>query len=405
MNAVMNEWRANWRIVICALLGATASLTQIYSMGVLLPHISAEMGWSRAEASSGVLVGAIGLAVISPIVGRLVDRGRLRACALGGAVVFGIAIACLGLLRVSLPWWLAIWGVVAIGSGLTNLAVWAPAITQRFSAGRGLALAIVMCGSGLSAAIFPVAASALAAQLGWRYTYAALGIGVTAVCLPIYALWIRDVVPVAGAAGEDHAATARTVDRAIYSTPAFLRLAALSLVLTSALSAMTVHFPLVLAEHGMTAGQTGRLAGLIGIGAIGGRLAIGAIIDRANAAVVAALAMLCPLTAMALLLYALPSHGMAGSAAGTLIGVGIGSEAMVIAYITGRLFPTETFGAVWGVLIAFMAIASGVGPVVAGRAFDLNGNYAAVLLGNCVIFALAIATFLSLAGAVRVRRA
>jgi len=403
MNEVMSEWRANWRIVICGLAGATASLTQVYSIGVLLPHISAEMGWSRAEASSGILVGAIGLTVVSPIAGRLVDRGRLRACAIWGTVIFAVAIACLGLLPVRLPLWLAIWCVVAIGSGLTNLAVWAPGIAQRFSAGRGLALAIVMCGSGLSATIFPVAASTLAAHVGWRHAFAALGLGVALGCLPLYALWVHDV-PVAGAAEGEAGRAGKPVDRAIYATSAFLRLAALSLVLTSALSTMTVHFPLVLAEHGTGALQAGRLAGLIGIGAIGGRLAIGTVLDRANAAVVAGCAMLCPLTAMALLLYAVPAYGMAASASGVLIGIGIGSEAMVIAYITGRLYPTEIFGTVWGVLIGCMAIASGVGPVIAGKAFDQLGNYSAVLVGNAVIFGLATATFLSLAGSVKVRR-
>ena len=130
MDQVIAEWRTNWRIVVCALAGVITSIAHIFSLGVLLPHISRETGWSRAEASTGMLICSIVVALVAPFAGRLIDRGHMRACAIGGMALYCLAMVGLGWLHVALPVWLGIWAVLAMGTGASNLTIWTTAITR-----------------------------------------------------------------------------------------------------------------------------------------------------------------------------------------------------------------------------------------------------------------------------------
>ncbi len=401
MDRAFAEWRENWRIVICAMIGLTASTSYVFSLGVLVPHIHSETGWSRAEISSGLLVGALTLALVSPITGRLIDRGYTRACAMCGFTIYGLGLVCIGTLRVSIGAWLLIWVAAAVGAGACSLTVWTTLINRRFTAARGITLAIVMSGSGLSALVAPLLAGALAATLGWRQAYAILGLGTIALCLPLFAVWLHDA-PVAVPAGE------RRPEQGTKGPPIFtvalLKLSALALILTGTLTGISVHFPLIIGQAGVPAARAAQLTGVIGLGVIAGRFIIGAVLDRLSGATVGAVAMLAPLAAIWLLFDANAGQSVGGAIAATLIGLAVGSVSMVLAVITGQLYRADNFGSAWGVVIACMSTASGIGPVIAGKVFDRFGNYSTFLVGAAVVFTAAIVMFLSLSRPLRTSR-
>jgi len=400
MGKALAEWRENWRIVLCAVIGVTASVSYVFSLGVLVPYIHADTGWSRAETSSGLLVFALTLALASPLVGRLVDRGYTRACAMGGFTLYGLGLVCIGMLHVSFPAWLFIWAITAVGGGACSLTVWTTLITRRFQAGRGITLAIVMSGSGLSAIIAPLVAGALAAWLGWRETYAVLGLGTIALCLPLFALWLHDVPVAMPSAGYE--AVPGTARPPIFTVSLF-KLCALALMLTGTLTGIAVHFPLIIGQAGASAAKAAQLTGLIGVGVIAGRFVIGALLDRFSGAFVGALAMLGPAAAIWLLFQATVGQSIGGAIAASLIGFALGTVSMVLAVITGQLYRADNFGSAWGVVIACMSTASGFGPVIAGKVFDRSGDYLAFLAGAGLVFAIAIVTFLSLIQALQAR--
>jgi len=400
MQKVLAEWREKWRILVCAVIGVTASVSYVFGLGVLVPHIHAETGWSRAQISAGLLVGATVLALVSPVTGRLVDRGHTRACAMGGFVIYGLGLAAVGMAPVPFLPWLVLWAATAVGAGLCCLTLWTTLITRWFHEGRGITLAVVMSGSGLSAVIAPLAASALAAWLGWREALAVMGLAIVAICLPLCAAWLHDAPAAqeAGSQGEGQNAGGP----AIFGL-SLLKLCALAFMLTGTLTGMSVHFPLILAQAGASAARAAQLTGLIGLGVIVGRFAIGALLDKFSGALVGALAMAGPAVATLLLFDAAVGQSLGGLVAAALIGFALGTVSLVLAVVTGQLYRADSFGSALGVVIGCMSVSSGIGPVIAGRVYDRTGDYSAFLMGAGAVFVLAMLIFLSLGRAIRQR--
>ena len=64
-----------------------------------------------------------------------------------------------------------------------------------------------------------------------------------------------------------------------------------------------------------------------------------------------------------------------------LVGLGMGSEVDVIAYLTSRYFGLRAFGEIYGYAFASYTLAGALGPWLMGLGFDHTGSYNSVLLG------------------------
>jgi len=72
-----------------------------------------------------------------------------------------------------------------------------------------------------------------------------------------------------------------------------------------------------------------------------------------------------------------------------LIGLGLGAEADIIAYLLGRYFGLRSFGTAFGFAFGLFVLAGGIGPLLLGVAFDRFGSYRIALVAFCVATALA----------------
>jgi len=83
------------------------------------------------------------------------------------------------------------------------------------------------------------------------------------------------------------------------------------------------------------------------------------------------------------------------AAAGTvLVGVGLGAEVDLIAFLLSRYLGMRSFGEIYGYLFAIFMLGSGLGPFVMGVSFDRRGSYNLIL--ECFGFALVAASILIL---------
>jgi len=71
------------------------------------------------------------------------------------------------------------------------------------------------------------------------------------------------------------------------------------------------------------------------------------------------------------------------------MGVGQGSELGLAAYFTGRYFGLRNMGEIYGYIYAAATVASGIGPVLMGYAYDRGGSYGPMLVAFQVALALA----------------
>jgi nitrate/nitrite transporter NarK len=74
-----------------------------------------------------------------------------------------------------------------------------------------------------------------------------------------------------------------------------------------------------------------------------------------------------------------------------LIGLGMGAEGDIMAYIVGRYFGLLAFGEIYGYVLAIYTLGAMLGPVVMGLSFDMNGDYKMALTGFVAVTLLGAA--------------
>jgi hypothetical protein len=67
--------------------------------------------------------------------------------------------------------------------------------------------------------------------------------------------------------------------------------------------------------------------------------------------------------------------------AAVLVGLGIGAEVDIIAYLTSRYFGLRSYGAIFGWIWAVFSVSGGLGAYLMGFGFDKTGSYVVPLIG------------------------
>jgi predicted MFS family arabinose efflux permease len=389
----LGELRQHWAVLPPCLAGITLCSVHGYSLGVMIPVIERAFGWPRAEISLGLMIISMIALVGAPLVGLAIDRFGPRRIALPGVLLFCFGLAMLSTTR-DLASWLLLWVLLGLGNMLILPTVWTKAINHYFDANRGLALALALCGTGIAAAFVPSLTNGLVEHFGWRHAYVGLGLIGAAITFPIVCLLFR--LPAEdGAPGQ--AAVPRQVQgvsaRDGFAQPRFLKLAAATLLFSITICALTTNLVPVLLARGMTPATAAGIAGLLGIGSITGRLVGGFLLDRFDAARVAAVSVAMPIVTVALLL-AFPGDRVAAIAC-LILGLAVGTEVDCCAYLAARHFGLRSFGTLFGTMNGLMLFGNGIAPVIANHVFDVTRSYDIVLwaqvpacLGTILLFLL-----------------
>jgi MFS family permease len=161
-----------------------------YAFPVLLPHLTADTGWSTS-AVTAAFSGALLISALAAIpVGRILDRRGPRAVMTTGsvlAVASVLAIAAAPNLYVFTAAWLMAGAAMAATFYRPAFA----AVTRWWGPDRVRALTIVTLAGGLASTLFAPLTATLAGHLGWRTTYAVLAVILAAVTVPAHALALR----------------------------------------------------------------------------------------------------------------------------------------------------------------------------------------------------------------------
>jgi len=167
-------------------------VTHFYTIGLFLKPLEHDFGWSRSEASSGLMIVSAIAVFLSPFTGALIDRLGTRIFGIAGVLIYCAALASLSLSNGSLYIWWATWLLLAIGSLCLKPTVFAAAVSTHFKSGRGLALAVVLCGAGIGAILFPPLTTWFLQNFSWRIAYLALSIFGLVLTLPLILLYFSD---------------------------------------------------------------------------------------------------------------------------------------------------------------------------------------------------------------------
>jgi MFS family permease len=378
-----------WRVVLAACFGVMAGFGSlfVYTFAVFVKPLSAAFGWDREAISLGFGLAAITLGLVSPLLGRWIDRFGPRRIILPCMTVYGCAIISLAQLHSQL-WQFYLTCIVlgVVGNGAAHLA-YSRSISTWFQRRLGMALAFVMVGAGLGAMILPVVAQAIISRSGWRAAYLSLGCLALLLGLPLSWRYIvergairRETAPVS------HCGL--TWQQGLRSF-AFWIIVAILFVSSISMNGAITHLSALLTDRGITPGDAALCASLLGGSSVLGRVGVGWLLDRFFGARVALVVNL--ITAAGIFLLARASSFPAGCFAAALIGIGAGGEAAITPYLLTRYFGLRAFSTLYGLTWTFYAAAGAIGPVILGRAFDLTGSYTSLLVVLAAALSLAAA--------------
>jgi MFS family permease len=382
-----------WRVVLAACLGVMAGFGSlfVYTFSVFVKPLAGQFGWSREAISSGFAIAAVTLGVVSPLLGRWIDRFGPRRIILVCMTVYVCAIASLSLLRFGLwQFYVTCFVLGVVGNGAAHLA-YSRSISTWFHRRLGTALAFVMVGAGLGAMILPVVAQSIISRSGWRAAYASLGGLALLLGLPLSWRYIRE----RSVAGQEHVPvhSGMTWQQGLRSF-AFWIITAILFVSSISMNGAITHLSALLTDRGLTGGNAALCASILGGSSLLGRVVVGWLLDRFFGPRVALAINL--ITALGIFLLARASSFPAGCLAAALIGIGAGGEAAITPYLLTRYFGLRAFSTLYGLTWTFYAAAGAIGPVILGRAFDATGSYSSLLILLAAALGLAAATNLFL---------
>ena len=174
-----------WVIVAVVFVTMGIAVNARTAFSLLFPPILDEFGWDRGTTAGAFSFGFIVSAVMSPSLGRLMDkRGPLVVNELGVILMgAGLLLATL----VQQPWQLyATLGMLVGGGsvclGYTGQGLFLP---NWFVRRRGLAMSLAFSGVGVGSVILLPWLQGVIARAGWRSACLALGIVVLVLLLPL----------------------------------------------------------------------------------------------------------------------------------------------------------------------------------------------------------------------------
>lgn len=372
-NSAIAEWRRNYRFSIAGAFGYATACLALYSTGAYVGPIAKAFGWSRMQVTSGLTIAILSSAIFAIPMGMLVDRYGARRFAVPGVLVIATAFALLGTASGNVAQWYFLWALLGVASLPVHPTVWTTAIASRFDRSRGLALAVTLCGASLGTALFPLLAALLTRVLPWNAAIAVHAAIWAIIAFPIVYLFLPGADPDRGSNRAREVNRSSTTLLAGFRSSIYLRLIVVTIFLGASVMAFAISFVPILIDRGAGTMEAAGYASIVGGVAVIARLTSGLLVDRFNPLLVGAVTLLFPVVSALLLLSG--NSTTTSILAALFLGMTLGAEIDVLAYLTAKYFGTRDFGALFGGQVAAVGLTSALGPLIVAGIFDRTGSH------------------------------
>jgi MFS family permease len=383
-----------WLIVGIAFVTMAIGVTGRTAFSLLLPPLIEEFKWDRGLAAGAFSFGFLVSAVLSPFVGRVIDKRGPRI-----VILTGVALMSAGLLLAPLvhsPWQLYATLGVAVGGGANMMTYTAHSqfLPNWFVRRRGLAISIAFSGAGVGAVVLLPWLQTIILAEGWRASCVAMGWLVLLGIAPLALLVRKSPADVGQNPDGDRASPETTAKRDAASivdplwaatdwtlaratrTARFWWIVLGYFLALIAWYAVQVHQTKYLVEVGFSPLVAAWALGAVSIVAIPGQILLGALSDRVGREWVWTVGCLGFLLSYAALLGLEhePSSALlyAMVFAQGFLGYGLTS---VMGPIVAEIFQGKHYGAIFGTITIALIGGGALGPWLAGAIHDATGSY------------------------------
>lgn len=396
-----------WIVIASALNAAYGSGFWFYGFGVYFKAIQEEFGWARALTGLAISLSRATGSLAAPVAGVLIDRFGPRAVAACCAVLVGAGYILLSRVH-SLSAFLLVYSLLmSAGAGIVFYSCGSAAIANWFRRKVSRAFGVYTSGNGVGPALVLPALAWLMVRYGWRTASVISGIGVFLFVLPLGLVFRHKPEPYGylpdGEATfipdcSDLTRRAALPAEASFTAGQALRTASFWLLLlaeafrTIGLSSVVTHQVAYLNDLGYSYAFASTALGMMTLLNVPGTFGMGWLGDLMDTRY--------PLMACQVLMAAgaLMLAGIDSTADIYLyivfFGIGFGGQMPLTMAMMRNYFGRRGYATIRGYQSLFMLPATLVGPVLAGRIYDVyHSYYSAFMIVAAVYVAGVVATF------------
>jgi MFS family permease len=369
----LNRW---WYVAtgFLTLLFGTTTVNVLFN--VLGAPMAKEFGWARGVISNGLSLETVITGVSIVVLGFLVDRFGPRLPSIPQALAFGIGLMAMAALPNSEVLFYGLCLVIGAGAGAVNPIAHATVVSAWFQDRRGVALGCLMAGLGACGVLMPFLANWVLGLGGWRLAFLVIGALCTVIPAGVYLFVTR--MPAEheherrAARREGHVAGESLWSVARNYRQFWLLSAAIFLVSSATFGMLSQIVPMT-TDKGIGQGVAVTILSVVSLASLAARLVAGFLLDRFFAPLIGAV--IFALCAVGVILMITASATALLFLGAVLIGIGLGAEGDVAAYLTSRYFPKHSYGRVLGFVYFLYAQGAAFGIFLLGRIFGLTGSY------------------------------
>lgn len=365
------------------------------SFGVFFTPLLIEFGWSRATISGASSLSFLISGFLGIFAGRLGDKIGPRIVMVGCGVFLGAGYLLMS--QVNTVWQLYLFYAVILAFGLSGAdVVLLSTVARWFIKKMGMMSGILKVGTGVGMLVMPLVANWLISSYGWRDSYIILGSIVMSVVIPA-ALFLRrdpaqmgllpDGADEADASSLNSAEGGFSLQEAIHTRQFWILCAMSALAFFSTMTIM-VHIVPHAIDLDITAATAASILATIGGVSMAGRFVMGSAGDRIGSRLAMAICFVILAVALFWLQSARELWMLYLFAA--IYGFAHGGFFTLLSPLVAELFGLSSHGAIFGTVYFAGTIGGAIGPLLAGRIFDVTGNYQLAFLISAVVSGIAL---------------
>lgn len=380
-----------WVVLAASFLTLGVMYGVTYAFPVFFVALIGAFGWSRASTASVFSLNMLVAGLSAPLVGHLVDRYGPRRILPWGTILLGTGLVLCSPIQQLWHLWITFGLVAALGGSILGPVTHTTLLSNWFVRSRGSAIGIAFAGMGTGLFVFSPLAQFAIDRMGWRGTFALMGLLCIGLLLPLVGLCQRDRPEEPGLApdgGWERTRPLTSPDPSPEETPDGLGLVA---ALRSArfwgfvscffftpvsMFAVTTHQVAHVVDLGFPKMTAVNVLGAVGLLSSVGRVLFGVLSDRIGRVGAASASYVCSALGILILLLLAPGWGVGwlyGFA--SLFGIAFGARGPIVSAMTADTFRGRHYGKIFGLIHLSNGIGAALGPWMGGALYDATGGY------------------------------
>jgi len=383
---VRSKYFYGYNIVAAGFIIQAVCVGSFFTYGIFFRVFLAEFGWSRATISGASSLAFLMMGAIGILAGRLNDKIGPRILIAVSGISLGLGYMLMSRMRAPWQLYLLYGALVSVGFS-THDVITLSTIARWFEKHRGMMTGIAKVGTGAGQLVGPLIATALIAAGGWRNAYLIMGAGSLIIIVAVAQVLRRDPQ---GMGLQPDGVNDESVDARAGSTQTdvplriALRTKQLWIICMAefaiflCLLTIVVHIVPHATDQGLSPATAAGVLSTIGGVSMLGRIVMGTANDRIGgkrSMMICFIVLICGLIwlqvakeAWMLFLFA------------AIYGFAHGGFFTVVSPMVAEFFGIGSHGALFGIVLFSGTIGGAIGPLLAGRTFDITASYQIVFL-------------------------